>query len=156
MFQNQIYPANVLQLCCDCRMNILRLSFEFSYSTVLDVFIVGVLFDCKATSTDTAHCGDMPALTTNDFHHHLTTTGSDEHKNVIKPCQSQQPDTTTGNWCRISAIYDDNLNASNIETTVSVRGYITTTTTTPTETAPLLVAPTNQSKSNISNQWGGG
>ena len=123
---------------CKCGLTLL-------YTFVLDEYIAEIRIDCSTTCTDTVHCGAMLAMTTNDFHQNLNTTGSDEHSDAvyINSRNSRQPDTTTGNWSWVSVIFAAILDASEIASPASIGGYDTMTTTKPTT---VLAAPTLQSE----------
>jgi hypothetical protein len=90
-------------------------------------------------------------LVTNDLHHHFTTTGSDEHSHIVDPYESQQPETCTGDWYQISAIFTGILVTNKIDYTTSIVGCDTTTTPTTASTTT-----TTKQHKHLAEYWGGG
>jgi hypothetical protein len=128
-------------------------SVIFSSSDVFDIhaYITSILFDCKSFYVDTISCETKTRLTliTNDFHHHFTTTGSDERSHIVDPYESQQPETC--NWYQISAMFTDILVTNEIDCTTSIGGCDTTTT-------PTIAPATTTTKrcKRLTDYWGGG
>ena len=145
MYQNQIYPANSLQLYCDYHMNILRLFCELSCSYV-----------CYDRLSDDNFAG-FPnwriAFHNGIGYYKFVNTNHDEQSIVHR--RSQYVFVLTSlNVVMVSFLTCRHLHSNvdfDSDLTASFKGYVATQPTTP-----VLLTSTRQVEPKFIDHWGGG